>query len=72
MNLQSTINEFESCTQIIHSARANVKRTITGLLPSTIKEGSLVKMKRKDGSYVLINPDNVLFVECFEEDNKKI
>lgn len=59
---------MQKCTQIIHSARANVKRTITGCLPETIKEGSLVKIKRTDGSYIMINPDNVLLVEVFKED----
>lgn len=66
-NLKATINDIGKCTQIIHSARANVKRTITGCLPETIKDGSMVKIKRIDGSYILINPDNVLITEVYKE-----
>ena len=68
INLQSTINEQgKYVTQIIHFV-GGIKRTYTGIITESIKQGQFTKFKCKDGRYILINDNNVLMVECFKEE----
>tara|TARA_R110002020_G_scaffold437403_3_gene647653 strand:+ start:132 stop:392 length:261 start_codon:yes stop_codon:yes gene_type:complete len=68
-DLQSTIKEQgESVTQIIHFI-GGVKRTYSGILTETIKQGQFTKMKCKDGTMVVVNDLNVLCIEVFKEKN---
>jgi hypothetical protein len=68
MNLKSSVNEIgETVTQIFHF-RDGSKRTFSGIIPTTIKDGSFTKMKTKDGRMLLINPDNVNIIEVFKEE----
>ena len=67
VNLQSTVNEQgESVTQIIHFI-GGIKRTYTGILTETIKQGQFTKMKCKDGTMIVVNDMNVLCIEVFPE-----
>jgi len=67
-NLLSHSQEVgEVVTQIVHFV-GGVKRTYTGCLPATIKQGQMTKMRKTDGSMVLINDANVLCIEVFKED----
>ena len=58
--------ECESVTQIIHF-KNGVKRTFTGILPDTLKQGQFTKMSTKDGRMLIINDSNVLCIEVFAE-----
>ena len=58
--------DCESVTQIIHF-KSGVKRTFTGILPDTLKQGQFTKMSTKDGRMLIINDSNVLCIEVFAE-----
>ena len=67
VNLQSTINEQgKYVTQIIHFM-GGIKRTYTGILTESIKQGQFTKFKCKNGAMVMINDSNVLMIEIFPE-----
>jgi len=71
VNLKSSIssNYFLDCksvTQIIHF-KGGVKRTFSGILPDTIKQGQYTKMSTIDGRLLVINDSNVLCIEVFAE-----
>ena len=68
VNLQSTVNQQgKYVTQIIHFV-GGIKRTYTGIMTETIKQGQYTKMKLKDGSMLVVNDVNVLCVEVFPEE----
>lgn len=58
--------DSESVTQIIHF-KDGIKRTFTGVLPDTLKQGQFTKMSTKDGRMLIINDSNVLCIEVFAE-----
>jgi hypothetical protein len=58
--------ESETVTQIIHF-KDNVKRTFSGILPQTIKQGQYTKMSTIDGRILVVNDENVLMIEVFSE-----
>ena len=58
--------DCESVTQIIHF-KNGVKRTFTGILPDTLKQGQFTKMSTKDGRMLIITDSNVLCIEVFAE-----
>ena len=67
-DLQSSLREKgDYVTQIIHFVDG-VKRTFEGVSTSKIKQGQMTKMRKTDGSMVLINDANVLCIEVFKED----
>ena len=67
INLQSTVNEQgKYFTQIIHFV-GGVKRTYTGIITESIKQGQFTKFKCRDGSMIVVNDANVLCVEVFKE-----
>jgi hypothetical protein len=67
LNLESTINkEGKTVTQIIHF-EGGIKRTFDGILPETIKQGQFTKMRRTNGSLLVVNDDKVLCIEIFDE-----
>ena len=71
VNLLSHSQEVgEVVTQIIHFV-GGIKRTYTGVIPSTIKQGQFTKLIKTDGSMVMINDANVLCIEIFNEDKTK-
>ena len=70
-NLKSSISstyffDAETVTQIIHFV-GGVKRTFTGLIPDTIKQGQYTKIMTLDGRLIVINDDKVLCIEVFPE-----
>ena len=70
-DLQSSMSQkyFPKCksvTQIIHF-KGNVKRTFSGILPKTIKQGQYTKMATVDGRVLVVNDENVLMIEVFED-----
>lgn len=71
MNLQSTVNTMgETVTQIIHFAKGN-KRTFSGVITSTLKQGEFTKMKLTDGRMLMVNTANVDCIEIFTENNNE-
>ena len=67
VDLQSTIKEQgKTVTQIIHFM-GGVKRTYSGILTETIKQGQFTKMKCMDGTMIVVNDANVLCIEIFKE-----
>lgn len=68
-DLNSTVNVMgETVTQIIHFAHGN-KRTFSGILTNTIKQGEFTKMMLQDGRMLMINTANVDCIEIFKEPN---
>lgn len=71
MNLQSTTQKIgKVVTQIIHFSQGN-KRTFSGILTETIKQGEFTKMITADGRMLMINTANVDCIEVFAEDDIK-
>jgi hypothetical protein len=67
MNLKSTVNQQgEIVTQIIHFVGGE-KRTFSGILSESIKQGQFTKFKTVDGNMICINDKNVLCIEIFKE-----
>ena len=66
-NLHSTVNAMgKTVTQIIHFSNGN-KRTFSGILTESIKQGEFTKFKLLDGRMIMINTANVDCVEVFDE-----
>jgi hypothetical protein len=69
LNLQSSVNQQgKKVTQIIHFI-GGIKRTYTGILTETIKQGQFSKMILENGSMLMVNDSNVLCVEIYTEDD---
>ena len=73
-NLKSSINnhylsDAKSVTQIIHF-KDGVKRTFSGILPDTIKQGQYTKMSTLDGRMLIVNDNNVLCIEVFADERE--
>jgi len=69
LNLQSSVNQQgKKVTQIIHFI-GGIKRTYTGVLTETIKQGQFTKMVLENGSMLMVNDNNVLCVEIYTEDD---
>ena len=71
LDLKSSVGEkyftdADHVTQIIHF-KDGQKRTISGIIPDTIRQGQFTKFKLNDGSMVIINDINVLMIEVFSE-----
>ena len=67
MNLQSSVqNKGKVVTQIIHFAGGN-KRTFSGILTDSIKQGEFTKMHTTDGRMLMVNTANVDLIEVFTE-----
>lgn len=66
-NLHSTISSLgKTVTQIIHFSNGN-KRTFSGIIAETIKQGEFTKMTLKDGRMLMVNTANVDCIEFFDE-----
>jgi hypothetical protein len=66
-NLHSSINSMgKTVTQIIHFSNGN-KRTFTGIMTETIKQGEFTKMQLVDGRMLMVNTANVDCIEVFDE-----
>lgn len=69
VDLESSVKEQGKwVTKIIHF-KGGVKRTIEGVNTHTIRQGQFTKFLLKDGSYVMVNDENVLMIEIFREDD---
>ena len=67
MNLQSSVNKLgTTVTQIIHFSHGN-KRTFSGIITESIKQGEFTKLTLTDGRMLLINTNNVDLIEVFPE-----
>ena len=69
VDLKSSVTEWsgkEYVTQIYQFV-GGVKRTYDGIIVDSIRQGQFTKFKCKNGAMVLINDDNVLMIEVFEE-----
>ncbi|MCA9363129.1 hypothetical protein KC851_02315 [Candidatus Kaiserbacteria bacterium] len=67
-DIKSTVGQLgSSVTQIIHFTNGN-KRTFSGIITDTIKQGEFTKMMMKDGRMLMINTANVDCIEVFNEE----
>ena len=71
IDLKSSVSDLgdewgDYVTQIIHFIDGQ-KRTFHGVDSKTIKQGQFTKFKLKDGRYLMINDNNVLCIEIFNE-----
>ena len=70
-DLHSTVNSMgKTVTQIIHFSNGN-KRTFSGILTDSIKQGEFTKMMLVDGRMLMVNTANVDCIEVFNEKKKK-
>ena len=66
-NLNSSVNiQGKTTTQIIHFISGE-KRTFSGILSDSIKQGQFTKFITTDGTMILVNDKNVLCIEVFKE-----
>ena len=65
--LSSVCNEGEVVTQIIHF-KDGQRKTIHGIISSTIETGKFTKFNCKDGRMIMVNDENVLMIETFKEE----
>lgn len=66
-NLHSTVNSMgKTVTQIIHFQNGN-KRTFSGIITESIKQGEFTKMHLLDGRMLMINTANVDCIEVFDK-----
>ena len=71
VDLKSSVKEWtdgDYVTQIYHFV-GGVKRTYNGIEDKSIRQWQFTKFKCKNGAMVMINDENVLMVEVFEEEN---
>lgn len=59
----------KTVTQIIHFSGGN-KRTFSGIITDSIRQGEFTKMKTLDGIMLMIQTDNVDVVEVIPEENE--
>ena len=66
-NLLSSVNkEGEYVTQIVHF-KDGQRKTIHGIISSTIETGKFTKFNCKDGRMIMVNDENVNMIETFKE-----
>lgn len=66
-DLKSSVAELgEVVTQIYHF-KGNVKRTFHHIITSSIKDGSMTKMKTTDGRLLMVPIENLLMIEVIPE-----
>ena len=69
-NLLSSVNkEGDHVTQIIHF-KDGTRKTIHGIITSSIETGKFTKFYCKDGRMIMVNDDNVNMVETFNKEDK--
>jgi hypothetical protein len=67
-NLLSSVNkEGDHVTQIIHF-KDGTRKTIHGIITSSIETGKFTKFYCKDGRMIMVNDENVNMIETFRED----
>ena len=67
-NLLSSVNkEGKHVTQIIRF-KDGTRKTIHGIITSSIETGKFTKFYCKDGRMIMVNDDNVNMIETFRED----
>ena len=67
--LSSVCNDGEVVTQIIHF-KDGTRKTIHGIITSSIETGKFTKFYCKDGRMIMVNDDNVNMVETFNIEDK--
>ena len=67
-NLQSSVNkEGKYVTQIVHF-KDGQRKTIHGIISSSIETGKFTKFNCKDGRMIMVNDENVNMIETFGEE----
>ena len=67
-NLLSSVNkEGKYVTQIIHF-KDGQRKTIHGIISSSIETGKFTKFNCKDGRMIMVNDNNVNMIETFGEE----
>ena len=67
--LSSVCNDGEYVTQIVHF-KDGTRKTIHGIITSSIETGKFTKFYCKDGRMIMVNDDNVNMVETFNKEDK--
>ena len=63
----SVANVGDYVTQIIHFIGGE-KRTYHNIDSKSIRQGQFTKFRQKDGTWIMINDNNVLCIEVFKEE----
>lgn len=67
LNYQSSVTQLgDTVTQIIHFSWWE-KKTYSGIITASIKDGTFTKMQLKDGRMLMVNGKNVDCIEVFNE-----
>ncbi len=64
--LSSVAHEGRYVTQIIHF-KEGYRKTIHGIISSSIETGKFTKFNCKDGRMIMVNDNNVNMIETFKE-----
>jgi hypothetical protein len=67
--LSSVCKDGDYVTQIIHF-KDGTRKTIHGIITSSIETGKFTKFYCKDNRMIMINDDNVNMVETFNKEDK--
>lgn len=71
VNLKSSVGEEgKTVTQII-TCVSGLRKTFRGVITDSIETGKFTHFKTLDGRLVLVNDENVIFVEVFKEVDKE-
>lgn len=65
VNLKSSVSKKGKETSQIITFVGGVKKTIRGIVSSTIEQGQFTKFDTADGRMVMVNDHNVLCIEVF-------
>ena len=65
--LSSVAKEGKYVTQIIHF-KDGQRKTIHGIISSSIETGKFTKFNCKDGRMIMVNDENVNMIETFKEE----
>lgn len=68
VDLKSSVTDAvgDYVTQIIHFVGGE-KRTFADIESKTIRQGQFTKFRQKDGTWIMVNDQNVLCIEVFAQ-----
>lgn len=68
VDLKSSVEEKGRVVTQIITFMGGTKKTIKGVISSSIVQGQFTKFQTKDGRMIMVNDQNVLCVEVFSEE----
>jgi hypothetical protein len=66
-DLKSSVSKKGKLVTQIITGTTGIKKTIHGIITSTIEESTMTHFETEDGRLIFVNKDNVFLVETFSE-----